>query len=90
MALAPVIIGGIATLVLAAMAVRLRFGAPRAWRRQQLKWLAYSSLLIPLLVIVCVVATLAGRASDDDAAFTALTFAMLAGIPLSVGIAILR
>jgi hypothetical protein len=56
----------------------------------QLKWLAYSSVLIPVTLVVCLAFALTGEAVDETDAFTVLVFVMLGAVPASVGVAVLR
>jgi signal transduction histidine kinase len=85
-----VMLGGIASLFAAVKAVRLRFRRSSGIERLQLKWLAYSSFLIPLTLLVCLAFDLAGARIEDAGVFSALVFTMLTAIPASVGIAVLR
>jgi signal transduction histidine kinase len=86
----PVMLGGIASFVAAVWAVRVRFRSAAGLERLQLKWLAYSSFLIPVTLLVCLGFALAGADIDDGGAFTLLVLLMLGAIPASVGIAVLR
>jgi signal transduction histidine kinase len=85
-----VMLGAIASFFAAVKAVRLRFRRSSGVERLQLKWLAYSSFLIPVTLLVCLAFSLAGHKIDDTGVFTALVIAMLTAIPGSVGIAVLR
>jgi signal transduction histidine kinase len=83
-------LGGIASLIAGVKAVRLRFRRSSGVERLQLKWLAYSSFLIPVTLLVCLAFDLAGAGIEDTGVFTALVFTMLTAIPASVGIAVLH
>ena len=84
-----VMLGGIASLVAAVRAVSVRFRRAAGLERLQLKWLAYSSFLIPVTLLVCLGFALAGANIDDEGVFTLLVLLMLAAVPASVGIAVL-
>jgi signal transduction histidine kinase len=86
----PIMLGGIASLVAAVQAVRLRFRRATGIERLQLKWLAFSSLLIPATLLICLAFALLGTEIEDTDAFTTLFLLMLLAIPASVGIAVLR
>jgi signal transduction histidine kinase len=83
-------LGGIASLWAAVAAVRLRFRRAIGLERLQLKWLAYSSFLIPVTLLVCLGFVAAGVEIDGSAAFTLLVLLMLGAVPASVGVAVLR
>jgi hypothetical protein len=83
-------LGGICGLFAAVTAVRRRFRGATGLERLQLKWLAYSSFLIPATLLVCLAFALAGEGIDQEGTFTVLVLLMLAAVPASVGIAILR
>jgi signal transduction histidine kinase len=85
----PGFLGAIASLVAAVRAVRLRFRSAVGVERLQLKWLAYSLLLVPATLLVCLGGALVGGVEGEDA-FQALFFLMLGAIPTSVGLAVLR
>jgi signal transduction histidine kinase len=84
----PVLLGGLVSLIAAVQAVRVRFRRTVGLERLQLKWLAYTSVLIPVAFLVCLAFGSAGI--DNSDAFTVLFFLMLTAIPASVGIAVLR
>jgi signal transduction histidine kinase len=85
-----VMVGGVASLVAAVQAVRLRFRRATGVERLQLKWLVYSSFLIPATLLVCLGFALAGEGIDDTDAFALLALLMLGAVPAAVGIAVLR
>ena len=75
----------------AALVVRLR--RARGVGRQQVKWFAYSAAMIPVFLVAGgVVGTVAGTPDDGTAEYVSgFAFAVvLAGLPVSAGIAILR
>jgi signal transduction histidine kinase len=83
-------LGMLAGLVAGAQAVRARFRRARGIERLQLKWLAYTAVLVPATLLVCVAGALATDSGDDGDVFKALFFFMLGAIPTSVGVAVLR
>jgi signal transduction histidine kinase len=83
-------LGMLAGLVAGAQAVRARFRRARGIERLQLEWLAYTAVLVPLTVIVCISGALAADGVEDKDVFNALFFFMLGAIPTSVGVAVLR
>ena len=83
-------LGMLAGLLAGAQAVRVRFRRATGIERLQLKWLAYTAVLVPATLLVCVAGALATGNGDDGAVFTALFFFMLGAIPTSVGVAVLR
>jgi signal transduction histidine kinase len=83
-------LGMLAGLVAGAQAVRTRFRRARGIERLQLKWLAYTAVLVPATLLVCVAGALATGSGDDGDVFNALFFFMLGAIPTSVGVAVLR
>ena len=83
-------LGMLASLVAGVQAVRVRFRRAPGIERLQLKWLAYTAVLVPATLLVCVAGALATGSGDDGAVFTALFFFMLGAIPTSVGVAVLR
>jgi hypothetical protein len=94
------VLAGIA-FVLAAASVVIRFRRSRGVERQQLKWFAYVGVLAALGLGVAMVAVLFGTQPGEDGGgttldilgavgwFTAL-FAIVVGIPVATGMAILR
>jgi hypothetical protein len=85
-----IMLGGIASLFAAVRAVRVRFRRATGLERLQLKWLAYSSLLIPATLLVCLAFAVAGDGIDEEGAVALLVLLMLVGVPASVGVAVLR
>jgi len=83
-------LGMLAGLVAGAQAVRVRFRRATGIERLQLKWLAYTAVLVPATLLVCVAGALATGSGDDGDVFNALFFFMLGAIPTSVGVAVLR
>jgi signal transduction histidine kinase len=80
----------LASLVGGVRAVRRRFRDATGIERLQVRWLAYSALLLPLTLIVCLLGAAAAGGIEDEAAFTALFLFMLGAIPAAIGVAILR
>ncbi len=75
----------------AALVVRLR--RSRGVERQQVKWFAYSAAMIPLFLVVGGTIGAVTDSPDDSAmghAFAFLFAVILAGLPVSAGLAILR
>ena len=83
-------LGMLGGLLAGAQAVRVRFRRARGIERLQLKWLAYTAVLVPLTVIVCISGALAADGVEEKDVFNALFFFMLGAIPTSVGVAVLR
>jgi signal transduction histidine kinase len=83
-------LGVLAGLVAALAAVRVRFRAADGIERLQMKWLAYTALLVPLTLLICVVGALAASGAEDDDLFNALFLFMLGAIPASISVAVLR
>ena len=85
-----VLLAILASLFGGVRAVRRRFRDATGIERLQLKWLAFSALLLPLTLLVCLIgAAVAGGIEDDDA-FGGLFLFMLGVIPASIGLAVLR
>jgi hypothetical protein len=84
------VLGVLAGLVAAVMAVRVRFRDARGIERLQMKWLAYTALLVPLTLLICVAGALAAGGAEDDDLFNALFLFMLGAIPASISVAVLR
>ena len=83
------LIGMIATLVLAALAVRSRFRGAQGELRAQIKWVAYAAALIPVAIIA---GTIEGVVLESEPGLlTELPFvgAMMA-LSAAIGIAVLR
>jgi signal transduction histidine kinase len=85
-----VLVGGLASLFGAVWAARVRFMRAEGQERLQLKWLAYSAFAIPTVLLLCLAFGLTGGDIDGDAFFVLVMFTMLAGVPASVGVAVLR
>ena len=83
-------LGVLATLIGALRSARRRFRNARGIERLQLKWLAYTSVLVPATPIVCVVGAIAGGGVEEGDAFNALFLLMVGATPTSIGIAVLR
>jgi signal transduction histidine kinase len=83
------LLGMIATLVLAGVALAGRFRRATGDERLQLKWIAYSGALIPIAIVA---GTVDGVALDSDPGLlTDVPFALMQiAIPVSIGIAVLR
>ncbi len=84
------LLGMIASLFAGAQAVRVRFRRARGIERLQLRWLAYTAVLVPATLLVCLAGTLAADGVEQKDVFNALFFFMLGAIPTSVGVAVLR
>ena len=85
-----VMIGGLVSLFGGVRAVRVRFRRAEGQERLQLKWLVYGSLAIPAALLICLGFGFAGNNIEDEDAFVLVLFAMLAGVPAAVGVAVLR
>ncbi|HZN88495.1 MAG TPA: histidine kinase [Thermoleophilaceae bacterium] len=83
-------LGILASLVGGAMSVRIRYRRARGVERLQLRWLAYSAVLVPLSVIVCLVGVLISEDAEDGGLLTAVFLFMLGAFPVSIGVAVLR
>jgi hypothetical protein len=83
-------LGMLAGLVAGAQAVRVRFRRATGIERLQLRWLAYTAVLVPATLLVCITGALATGSGDDGDVFNALFFFMLGAIPTSVGVAVLH
>jgi signal transduction histidine kinase len=83
-------LGMLAGLVAGVQAVRVRFQHANGIERLQLRWLAYTAVLVPATLLVCLAGALATGSGDDGDVFSALFFFMLGAIPTSVGVAVLR
>lgn len=77
-----------ASLFVGAAAVRVRYRRSEGTERQQLLWLAYAALLIPLGVVFFLVSGLLFGASDD--AVVGFLLGMQAAVAVAVGIAVTR
>ncbi|MGH2985864.1 MAG: hypothetical protein ACRDLO_04145, partial [Solirubrobacterales bacterium] len=83
------LLGMIATIVLAAVALVSRFRGADGVLRLQLKWIAYAGTLVPIAIIA---GTVDGVVlGNDPGLLTELPFALaMAAIPTAIGIAVLR
>ncbi len=84
------LLGILASLVGGAISVRIRFRRARGVERLQLRWLAYSAVLVPLSMIICLVGVLVAEDAEDGALLTAVFLFMLGAFPVSIGVAVLR
>lgn len=83
------LLGMIATLILAMVALVRRFRRAEGAQRQQLKWIAYAGALIPLAILAGTIEGIAFSSSPGYA--TDLSFWLVAiAVPVAVGIAVLR
>jgi signal transduction histidine kinase len=81
------LLGMIVTLVLAAVALVLRYRRADLTGKRQLKWIALAGLLIP----VAIVSSTLDPAPDSSGPATWLPFALvLVAFPVSIGVAVLR
>ena len=86
----PLAAGLLWTLAIAAWALRTRLREAEGVRREQLLWTAWAALGIPVTVAACVAdVLLVGNGGTGPLTMVPLTVT-LAGIPVAVGIAILR
>ena len=83
-------LGVLGCIVASAIAVRGRFRSATGVERLQLRWLAYTALLVPLTLLICLGGAIATHSSAESDIFNALFFFMLGAIPASIGIAVLR
>ena len=83
-------LGMIASLLAGAQAVRVRFRRAHGIERLQLKWVAYTALLVPATLLICLGGALLAGGFEDRDVFSALFFFTLGAIPVSVGVAVLR
>ena len=83
-------LGMLASLLAGVQAVRVRFRVAHGIERLQLKWLAYTAVLVPATLLVCLAGAVAADGVEEKAVFSALFFFMLGAIPTSVGVAVLR
>jgi signal transduction histidine kinase len=83
-------LGVLGSIVASAIAVRGRFRNATGVERLQLRWLAYTALLVPATLLICLAGAVATQGSGDRGLFNALFFFMLGAIPASVGVAVLR
>ena len=80
--------GMLASLVAGVVTVRSRYRTSQGLERQQILWLASSSWLIPLTLLVCIVDLIVPAELDPLVFALVLTTAL--AVPASIGIAILR
>ena len=79
-----------ALLVAAAAGLVVRFRRSRGIERQQVKWLAYAAAMMAAFLVVSSIAT-AVAGADEDSILAGFVFAVcISGVPVAVGIAILR
>ena len=83
-------LGVVASLLAGAQAVRMRFRRARGIERLQLKWVAYTALLVPATLLVCLGGALLAGGVEQKDVFSVLFFFMLGAIPTSIGVAVLR
>lgn len=81
------ILGMLATLLAAAVAIRTRLRRARGVERLQVQWLAYAACLIPITLLVCMVGAVG--LDSDLLVFASLALTAIA-VPVAVGIAVLR
>lgn len=78
----------VASLVAGVLATRSRYRTSQGLERQQILWLASSSWLIPLTLLVCIIDLIVPGELDPLVLALVLTTAL--AVPVSIGIAILR
>ena len=83
-------LGMLASLFAGAWAVRVRFRRAHGIERLQLRWLAYTAVLVPATLLVCFAGALVADGVEQKDVFNGLFFLMLGAIPTSVGVAVLR
>ncbi|MGI9083867.1 MAG: histidine kinase [Aeromicrobium sp.] len=82
------LLGMIATLVLAAASLVVRFRRADLVERQQLKWIALAGTLLPIAVIA---SSIEGLFIDGSGTVTDVSFALvMVAIPSAIGVAVLR
>jgi signal transduction histidine kinase len=82
------IVGSLAGMVLAVLALRARMRAANGIERLQMRWLSFAAACIPPVIVICLLeAAITG--SDGPATFIALSFALTA-VPVAIGIAVMR
>ena len=82
------IVGSLAGMVLAVLALRARMRAASGIERLQMRWLTFAAACIPPVIAICLLeAAITG--SDGPATFIALSFALTA-VPVAIGIAVMR
>lgn len=82
----------VAGILLGAIAVFVRFRRSRGEERLQIKWLAYSGVVSAVLLVITVWLTVlsSGPLSTDDTLGSMLWSVSIMGVPLAVGVAILK
>jgi hypothetical protein len=79
-----------ALIVAAAAALVVRFRRSHGVERQQVKWLAYAAAMMAAFLVLSTIATEIAGADEDSIAAGFLFAACISGVPVAVGIAILR
>ena len=81
-------LGALASLVAAALALRVRMKRASLVERLQLRWLGYAAMLVPAAVVTSVVE---GAVTGGDGAATVIaTTLALTLIPIAIGVAVMR
>ncbi|MDQ3610147.1 MAG: hypothetical protein M4D85_00830 [Actinomycetota bacterium] len=83
----------LAVLACAAAALIVRFRRSHGVERQQVKWFAWAAAMIPIFLLVGGVASKVSGSTEDSTADYIAGFvfaAILAGLPIAAGVAILR
>lgn len=84
-------LGALTALVASMRVLRVRFRHARGVEREQLRWLAYAAVLIPLLMILPLASSLLGLGEiSDSTPFEAAVSFVFGVVPATVGLAILR
>ena len=82
------LLGMIATLILAAASLVVRFRRAELEERQQLKWIALAGTLLPIAIIA---SSIEGQFIEGAGIVTDVSFALvMVAIPLAIGVAVLR
>jgi hypothetical protein len=79
-----------AFMVAAAAALVVRFRRSHGVERQQVKWLAYAAAMMAAFLVASSLAVKVAGADEDSIAAGFVFAACIAGVPIAVGIAILR
>jgi len=81
-------LGALASLVAAAVALRVRMKRASLVERLQLRWLGYAAMLVPAAVVTSVIES--AITGGDGAATVIATTLALTAIPIAIGVAVMR